>query len=111
MRSDSRAGQCRGRRARSDGADLCGLRPLRALGDVVLDLLVFLERTVTGRLDCREVNEDVCASVIGCDETEALVRVEPLYGARSHLLYILRDEPEIRAPRADQLRIVRPPPA
>jgi hypothetical protein len=54
------------------------------------------------------VNEDVCAPVIGGDETEALVRVEPLYGSLSHLLYILRDEPEIRAPRADQLRIVPP---
>src|SRR5258708_5270257 len=88
----------------SDGPDLRGLRTLRTLRHAVLHLLVFLERAVTGRLDCGEVNEDVCASVIGGDETKALVRVEPLYGSLSHLLYILRDEPETRALRADQLR-------
>src|SRR5215472_6078554 len=68
----------------SDGTDLRGLRTLGALGHVVLDLLVFLEGAVPGRLDRGEVDEDVRAAVIGCDETKALVRVEPLYGPLSH---------------------------
>jgi len=69
-------------------ADLRGLRTLGALGHAVLDLLVFFEAAVSIRLDCGEVDENVRATVIGGDETIALVRVEPLYGPLSHFCYV-----------------------
>src|SRR6185437_11364031 len=58
-------------------ADVRGLHPLRALGQVVLDLLVLLQRAVALRGDLAEVGEDVGAAVIRGDEPEPLLRVEP----------------------------------
>src|SRR5215472_17777091 len=68
----------------SDGANLCGLRTLRPLGHVVLDLLVLFESAIPARIDRGEVDENVRAPVVRGDETKALVRVEPLYGPLSH---------------------------
>src|SRR5690349_6563972 len=71
---------------RSDRANVLRLRALRALGDVELDLLVLVEGLVALRLDRRVVNEDVVAAVLLRDEAEALLRVEPLNSALSHVL-------------------------
>jgi hypothetical protein len=43
------------------------------------------------------VDEYVRRAVVGGDETEPLVGVEPLHGSLSHLLSPSRDEPVIRA--------------
>ena len=71
-------------RLKSEGANLVSLRALRALGDLELDALCLVERTVAVGLDRRVVNEDVGASAILCDEAEALFSVEPLHGALCH---------------------------
>src|SRR5487761_1357745 len=70
----------------SDRADLLGLRALLALACGVLDSLVVREAAVAVRLNGRVVNEDIGRAVVRGDETEALVRVEPLHCALSHLL-------------------------
>src|SRR4029079_616086 len=58
--------------------NLLRLRALLALGDVELDLLALVEGAVPVRDDRREVHEHVGRAVIGRDEPEALVCVEPL---------------------------------
>src|ERR1700704_2918930 len=62
---------------------LVGLRAPVALGDLELDPLTLFEGAVAIRLDRREVDEYVLATVDG-DEAVSLVRVEPLDGALSH---------------------------
>src|SRR6516164_7886284 len=66
-----------------DYDDLVGLRAPVALRDLELDPLSLFEGAVAIRLDSREVDEDVLATVDG-DEAVSLVRVEPLDGALSH---------------------------
>src|ERR1700751_2198708 len=66
-----------------DYDDLVGLRAPVALRDLELDPLPLFEGAVAIRLDSREVDEDVLATVDG-DEAVSLVRVEPLDGALSH---------------------------
>src|SRR5947209_19052813 len=73
------------RSAPSERADVLRLRPLLSLGRVELDLLVLVQRPVTGARDRGEVDEDVRRPVIGGDETKALVSVEPLYCACCHV--------------------------
>src|SRR5690606_23915015 len=74
----------RRRSARSQRADVLRLRALRTLRDVELDLLVLVQRAVAARLDGRVVGEHVSAAVLGGDEAEALLSVEPLHGSNSH---------------------------
>jgi pimeloyl-ACP methyl ester carboxylesterase len=65
------------------------VRRLRALGtghDVVLDLLVLVERLVAVGLDGGEVDEHVLTAAVLSDEAEALVGVEPLDGSLSHVV-------------------------
>src|ERR1700723_54047 len=85
-----------------DDDDLVGLRAPVALRDLELDPLTLFEGAVTIRLDSREVDEDVLATVDG-DKAVSLVRVEPLDGALSHSkqLPILRSglEPRPLQPR------------
>src|ERR1700733_3747315 len=74
-------------RVRSDRADLLSLRTLRALACGELDSLVLLQAAETVSLDSGVVYEDVGGAVIRGDETIALVSVEPLHGALSHVLF------------------------
>src|SRR5438093_3050291 len=67
-----------------DGSDVGALRALLALGHLVLDLLVLLEVAIAVARDRAEVHEDVGATVILSDESEALLGVEPLDGSGAH---------------------------
>src|SRR5215472_13756293 len=84
-------------RAMSERPDLGSLRALGALAGSVLHLLVLFQGAVATGVDRRVGNEDVRGAVIGGDESEPLVGVEPLHGALSHLLSPSRGEPVIRA--------------
>src|SRR6266571_4859315 len=68
----------------SDRADVLCLRSLLPLGRVEFDLLVLIQRPVAGACDRGEVDEHVRRPVIGGDEAEALVGVEPLHCACCH---------------------------
>ena len=46
------------------------MQALRTLGDIQLDALLRIERTVAGRLDCEVVDEHVLAAAIHRDEAE-----------------------------------------
>jgi hypothetical protein len=73
------------RERRSGGhAYVARLRAFLALRDVVLDLLVILEVSVTLTRDRAEVHKHVCAAVLGSDESEALLRAEPFHGSSCH---------------------------
>src|SRR4029453_13978755 len=65
--------------------DVAGLRALRALLGLVLDLRAFFQALVALPLDRAEVHEDVVAAVGLCDEAVALVGVEPLDGSGCHV--------------------------
>src|SRR5690606_22087782 len=81
------SGKIRGRRvrrARSERRDVRRLGALGTLRHVELDLLVLLERAVAARVDRGEVREDVSAALVGGDDAEALLGVEPLDGSGSH---------------------------
>src|SRR3712207_5331848 len=75
-------------RAGSDGADVLRLRALLALRHVELDPLGLVERAVAGTRDRREVAEDVGTAAVLLDEAEALLRVEPLRSALSHVVLL-----------------------
>src|SRR3974390_2513327 len=66
-----------------DHDHLVGLRAPVALRDFELDPLSLFEGAVAIRLDSREVDENVLATVDG-DKAVSLVWVEPLDGALSH---------------------------
>src|SRR6516225_2826895 len=66
-----------------DHDHLVGLRAPVALRDLELDPLSLFEGAVAIRLDSREMDENVLATVDG-DKAVSLVRVEPLDGALSH---------------------------
>src|SRR6266480_3112031 len=70
------------------GLDVGGARALGALLDLVLHLIVLLQRLEPARLDGREVHEEILAAVIGRDEAEALGVVEPLYGTCTHVCFL-----------------------
>jgi hypothetical protein len=60
-------------------------RSLAAIGNLfVLDVLPFVKRRKPSFLNCRNVNENVLATVAGLDESIALGRIEPLHRAFSH---------------------------
>src|SRR5439155_12380900 len=61
-------------------------RPLRAGLGLELDLLTLVERAEAARVNVRLMDEQVLASLIGDDEAEPLVGVEPFHGSRSHLV-------------------------
>src|SRR5437016_1255703 len=70
------------------GLDVGGARALGALLDLVLHLVVILQRLEPARLDGRAVHEEILAAVIGRDEAEALGVVEPLYGTCTHVCFL-----------------------
>src|SRR6185437_1441205 len=63
---------------------LRGLRALRALLDLVADLLAFGQLPVALAVDRAVVHEDVLLAVVLGDEPVALLGVEPLHRAGSH---------------------------
>src|SRR5215831_21377860 len=67
-----------------DRPDVGALRALLALRHLVLDLLVLLETLVAITGDAAEMHEDVGATVVLGDESEALLGVEPLHGSCAH---------------------------
>ena len=67
----------------SDSADVEGFRALLAGADVELDVLAFVQAAVAIARDVGVVDEHVLASLNG-DESEALLRIEKLYGASRH---------------------------
>jgi len=69
------------------------LEAFLAFGDVELDALVFFQRTVSAGLNSTEVCEHVSPSVIGCNEPESLIGVEPFNGSLCHgvSLFVLGD--------------------
>src|SRR6476646_2383897 len=70
----------------SDGPNTRGLRPLGALADLELDLLVLLQGAEAASLDFRVVDKHVRGAVLGSDEPKALLRVEPLHSSLWHFL-------------------------
>ena len=72
--------------ADSDYANVLGLRALLALRDVELDALVLIEATKAARRDGPEMDEHVGTATIRGDETETLVRVEPLHDTDSDVV-------------------------
>src|SRR4029077_8006566 len=86
----------------SEWADVLRLRSLLPLGRVELDLLVLIQRPVARTRDRGEVDEHVCRSVIGGDETEALVGVEPLHCSCCHLFKSSIRHARTRPRRADR---------
>src|SRR5213078_4702296 len=68
----------------ADDADVPGLRALRALLDLVLDLRTLGQALEALAADRAEVNEDVVAAVCLRDEAVALRVVEPLHGSACH---------------------------
>src|SRR5580704_16193281 len=92
----------------SERTDVLRLRSLLPLGRVELDLLVLIQRPVARTRDRGEVDEHVCRSVIGGDETEALVGVEPLHCSCCHLSSPLSVMPgrDLAAPTASLPRLV-----
>src|SRR6185312_14066433 len=69
-----------------DRPDLDGLWPLVARLGLVRNLHSLVERAEALLLDSRMVHEQVRAALVWGDEAEALVRVEPLYGSRWHVV-------------------------
>src|SRR3954471_19046601 len=90
----------------SDGANLLGLRALLALRDLELDALVLVEAAESAGGDRRVVDENVRAAAVLGDETEALLGVEPLHGALSHLALLLSVHPTAVAARVRSRRAV-----
>lgn len=74
-------------------ADVFCLQALLALCDIELDTLVFFQRTVAVGLNGAEVREHVGTSVIGGNEPESLIGVEPFNGSLGHgiSLFVLGD--------------------
>src|ERR1700729_21693 len=72
-----------------DRLNLLGLRTLGAAASGELDPLVLLEAAVALCLDGGVVHEDVGGAVVRLEKTKALVGVEPLHGALSHLFLLL----------------------
>src|SRR5690606_16397045 len=71
-------------RARSSGVQVHYVlrpRPLRVLGEVVLDARTPRGRREPCALECRMVHEPVLSSGVRLDESEPLVVHEPLHGA------------------------------
>src|ERR1035438_6522167 len=64
--------------------DVRGLGALLALGHFEADALVLVQCTEAATLDGGVVDEEVSAALVGGDEAEALLGVEPLDGTLCH---------------------------
>jgi hypothetical protein len=63
-----------------------GLAGALVLGDLVAHLLVFAQIAQAGALDGADMNENIRAAIIGLDEAEALLTIEPFHDASSHFI-------------------------
>lgn len=63
-----------------------GLLALRALHDLELHPLAFLQRLETGHLNCRKVRKQFFLAVIRLDKAETLGVIEPFDDTASHKL-------------------------
>src|SRR5262249_51850421 len=70
---------------RLERPDVLRLRALLALLGVVRDLRALAQRAVAVSLDRAVMNEEVLATVVRCDEAEALLVGEPLHGSLCHV--------------------------
>src|SRR6185312_16426715 len=75
---------CAGVGGLAEGPDVFRLGALLALGDVELDLLSLIQAAIAVAGDRAEVHEHIRATLDG-DEAVALVSVEPLHNALSHV--------------------------
>jgi len=64
--------------------DVCRFRTFGALPRFVFHFLAFLERPEPLRLDVHVMNEKILAPIVGLDETEPLLLIEPLHCALCH---------------------------
>jgi hypothetical protein len=60
-----------------------GFAGAAVLGDLVAHLLAFAQIAETGALDSADVNENVRTAIIGLDESEALLTIEPFHSSGS----------------------------
>jgi hypothetical protein len=72
-----------------DGTHVACLQAFRALRYLECHVLIFFERLVAITRDRGEMNENVRLTVVLANETEALLRVEPLHGTGCHFYCIL----------------------
>ena len=72
-----------------DDYDVRRLQALGALLDLELNPLVLLQRAEASGVDRGEVREHIRGPVLGGDEAEALLSVEPLDHTSSHNQYLL----------------------
>src|SRR5438270_4806849 len=79
-------------RVGSDRADVRRLRTLGALRHVELDPLVLVQATEAASLDRREVREHVGTATVRGNESETLIRVEPLHRTDSHVFSLERPD-------------------
>src|SRR5215211_4559182 len=102
-RARARALRRSSKSVRLEHLDVRGCRALGALLGVVAHLRTLGQRLEAAALDRVVVHEQVLAGVIGCDESVALVVVEPLHGSCSHLcpsgICALRDAEGARTQR------------
>src|SRR5436190_21920158 len=71
----------------SDGPDVHRLGAFRTGLFLVADLGVLSQRLESLTVDSRVVDEQVAAPLVGGDEAEALLVVEPLHGSGRHVDY------------------------
>src|SRR6478609_9034486 len=64
-------------------------RPAALGGDLVADLLAFVQAIEAGALDGADMDEDVLAALLRLDEAEALGGIEPLNSTSWHLVRLL----------------------
>jgi hypothetical protein len=64
--------------------DVGRLGALLALRDFEADALILVQRAESAALDGSVMDEEIGTTLVGSDETEALLSVEPLDGALSH---------------------------
>jgi hypothetical protein len=56
--------------------------------DVVADLLPLIEVAHAGTFDCGNVDENVLSTIVGLNETEALLGIKPFYRSRRHGIFL-----------------------
>src|SRR4051812_16454606 len=83
-RAHARGAASRWKRSALEERDVDGLRALVARLGVIRDLRALGEGAEAVRVDAGVVNEEVLAPLVGRDEAEALVVVEPLNDAGGH---------------------------
>jgi hypothetical protein len=81
---EHRSGAFQANLLESGPGDVRGLLALRALDDIELHLLTFLEGLESLHGDSGKVREHVGATIIGSDKTKTLGFIEPLHSTSCH---------------------------